>query len=129
MAHHKHSYYVVSNSDMPGFTDRERLLIAALCRYHRKSLPAPVHSTYQALAPEEKRTLTLTIPILRLADNLNRSHGQRIESLECRLRDGEVALVVRSKGDIDLEQWGTERACEAVRQVYQRAVTISKARD
>jgi len=37
--HHKHSYYVVANSDMAGFTERERLLIAGLCRYHRKSLP------------------------------------------------------------------------------------------
>ena len=49
VSHHKHSYYVVSNSDMAGFTDRERILIAALCRYHRKSLPNPVHSLYQAL--------------------------------------------------------------------------------
>jgi exopolyphosphatase/guanosine-5'-triphosphate,3'-diphosphate pyrophosphatase len=128
MSHHKHSFYVVSNSDMPGFTDRERLLIAALCRYHRKSLPTPMHHAYQALAPEEKRILNLTIPILRLADNLNRSHGQRVEGLECRLRNGEVALVVRSDGDIDLEQWGAERASDAFRQVYQREVTISKAR-
>ena len=39
--HHKHSYYLVSNSDMPGFTNRERELIANLCRYHRKSMPTP----------------------------------------------------------------------------------------
>jgi len=37
--HHKHSYYVIANSDIAGFTARERLLIASLCRYHRKSLP------------------------------------------------------------------------------------------
>src|SRR6185503_5321101 len=54
VAHHKHSHYVVSHSDMPGFTERERLLIAALCRYHRKALPTPVHSLYQALTAEEK---------------------------------------------------------------------------
>jgi exopolyphosphatase/guanosine-5'-triphosphate,3'-diphosphate pyrophosphatase len=28
--HHKHSYYLVNNSDMPGFTNRERALIANL---------------------------------------------------------------------------------------------------
>src|SRR5262249_23360470 len=39
VSHHKHSYYLVSNSDMAGFTDRERFSIAALCRYHRKTLP------------------------------------------------------------------------------------------
>jgi hypothetical protein len=52
-----------------------------------------------------------------------------VESLECRLRDGEVELTIHSKGDIDLEQWGAERASDAFRQVYDRVVTLSKARN
>ena len=91
-SHHKHSYYVVANSDMAGFTERERLLIAALCRYHRRSLPTRAHSAFQSLAPEERRiAMLLLIPILRLADNLVLGHEQRILGVECRLRDGEVA--------------------------------------
>jgi exopolyphosphatase / guanosine-5'-triphosphate,3'-diphosphate pyrophosphatase len=128
-SHHKHSYYVVANSDMPGFTERERLLIANLCRYHRKSMPNPMHGTYQALTTEEKRQLTLLIPILRLADNLVRSHEQRIESLDCRLQNGEVVLQVHSHGNIDLEQWGAERAAEAFQQIYNRPVRVTKAKD
>ena len=50
--HHKHSYYLVCNSDMPGFTNRERELIANLCRYHRKSMPVPAHSNWQSLSAE-----------------------------------------------------------------------------
>ena len=73
VSHHKHSYYVVSNSDMAGFTDRERFLIAALCRYHRKTLPSPVHGVYQALSAEERRILLMLIPILRLATSSARS--------------------------------------------------------
>jgi exopolyphosphatase/guanosine-5'-triphosphate,3'-diphosphate pyrophosphatase len=114
---------------MPGFTDRERLLIASLCRYHRKSLPTPTHSAFQILTPDERQTLTLAIPILRLADNLHRSHERRIRGLECRLREGQIHLVVSSDGDIDLEQWGAERASEAFLQVYNRRVTIQKAKD
>ena len=87
-----------------------------------------MHSLFQSLTPEEKRTLTLAIPLLRLADNLDRTHGKGVESLECRLREGEVALTIRSKGDIDLDQWGAERASEAFKQVYDRVVTLSKAR-
>lgn len=128
VAHHKHSWYVVANSDMAGFTERERLLIAALCRYHRKALPSPDHNAFQTLAPDEKRLLTLAIPILRLADNLDRSHDQRVEAVECRFRDGEVVLQVRSAGDIDLETWAAERAGEAFRQIYNRPVVIAKAR-
>jgi exopolyphosphatase/guanosine-5'-triphosphate,3'-diphosphate pyrophosphatase len=129
VGHHKHSYYVVSNSDMPGFTERERVVIAMLCRYHRKSMPGPLHSVYQSLPANEKRVINMTIPILRLADNLDRSHEQRIQSVECRMRDGSVVLQVHSRGDIDLEQWGAERAGEAFRQIYNRPVTVEKARD
>jgi exopolyphosphatase/guanosine-5'-triphosphate,3'-diphosphate pyrophosphatase len=129
VGHHKHSYYVVANSDMPGFTERERVLIAMLCRYHRKSLPSPVHNAYQSLPADERRILLMTIPILRLADNLDRGHEQRIQGVACRLREGEVVLHVQSQGDIDLEQWAAERAGEAFLQVYNRPVFVAKARD
>lgn len=127
--HHKHSYYLIANSDISGFTGRERLLIATLCRYHRKTLPVPEHNAFQLLTPEEKRILLLTVPILRLADNLDRSHEQRILGVDCLLREGEVVLQVHSRGDIDLEQWGAERAAETFERVYNRRVSVTKARD
>jgi len=130
VSHHKHSYYVVSNSDMAGFTARERFFIAALCRYHRKALPNPVHGIYQALSAEERHMLMFLIPILRLADNLDRSRTQLIEGVECRLRDGgEVVLQVRARGEIDLEQWGAERAGAVFQEIYERPISLVKARN
>ena len=127
-SHHKHSYYVVSHSDMPGFTERERLLVASLCRYHRRALPSSVHPSWQALAPEERRILWLLIPLIRLADNMVRGPEERIQSVECHLENGNVNLQVHAHGDIDLEQWGAERAGDAFRQVYQRTISLTKAR-
>jgi len=124
--HHKHSYYLVSNSDMPGFTNREREQIANLCRYHRKSMPTPVHANWQSLNADEKRAVMLLIPLLRLADNLDVSHEARIAALSCRIRDGQVVLDASSGADISLEQWAAERASEAFRQVYSRAIVIQK---
>ncbi|HTS26135.1 MAG TPA: Ppx/GppA phosphatase family protein [Bryobacteraceae bacterium] len=129
VGHHKHSYYVVANSDMPGFTERERTLIAMLCRYHRKALPTPFHSQFQSLPADEKRVVVLLIPLLRLADNLVRGHDARIQGVACRLMDGEVLLQVESQGDIDLEQWAAARTSEAFRQVYNRPVFVARARD
>jgi len=119
----------VSNSDMAGFTQRERILIACLCRYHRKSLPSPVHGQYQALPADDRRLLMFLIPLLRLADNLNRSKQQRISGIECHLRDNRVVLEVASSHDIDLEQWGAERAGEAFRQVYNRPIAVERVSD
>jgi exopolyphosphatase / guanosine-5'-triphosphate,3'-diphosphate pyrophosphatase len=130
VSHHKHSHYVVANSDMAGFTDRERLMIAALCRYHRKSLPNPLHSVYLALSPEERAALLMMIPILRLADNLDRSRDQRISGVDCRLRDGgAVVLQVRASGDIDLEQWAAERAGDVFQQLYSRPISVVRAKE
>jgi len=125
--HHKHSYYLVNNSDMPGFTNRERELIANLCRYHRKSMPTPMHSNWQSLNAEDKRVVLFLIPLLRLADNLDVSHEERIESLSCHIRDGQVVLQLGSAADVSLEQWAAERSGEAFRQVYNRPVVTQKA--
>ncbi len=129
LSHHKHSWYVVANSDMAGFTERERLLIAAICRYHRRSLPNAGQPAFDILTSEEKHTLMLLFPLLRLADNLDRSHDQRIFGVACRLRNGQVCLEMRAEGDIDLEQWAAERAAVAFEQVYQKPIQVTQARD
>lgn len=127
--HHKHSYYLVANSDMPAFTDRERLLIANLCRYHRRARPAPAHENLQALTVEEKRVVTLLYPLLRLADSLDRSHDQRVERLECGIRNGSVVLRLRSGADTDLEEWAGQRAAEVFQKVYEHPITLARSRE
>jgi exopolyphosphatase/guanosine-5'-triphosphate,3'-diphosphate pyrophosphatase len=126
--HHRHSFYMVTNSDMPGFTERERRLIAILCRYHRKSTPDATHSQFQALELEDKRAVAMLTPLLRLADALDRSKEQRVESLECQTRIGDVVLRLRSDADVDLEQWAGERVADVFREAFGRQLTITKAR-
>jgi len=126
--HHKHSAYMVANSDMPGFTNRERMVVAMLCRYHRKSMPSPRHEAFQSLSADEKRTVMMLIPILRLADNLDRSHDQRVEGVVCRIQESGVVLNLRSAADTDLEIWAGESVGEVFRQVYGLPLTLVKTR-
>ena len=127
-SHHKHSYYIINNSDLPGFTDSERALVGMLCRYHRKALPSPRHSDYISLPEETKKTLALMIPMLRLADGLDRTRDQRVESVSCELRAGSVNLLLRSNMKTDLEQWAVEQVAEPFRQVYDRTLSVSVQR-
>ncbi len=117
VGHHKHSAYVVQNADMPGFTDRERLLIATLCRFHRKSMPAARHEMFQTLPVEDKHTVNYLTPLLRIADGLDSGQEQRIERMEVQIKSG-VAMVTLDGRDMDLELWAAERAAESFRQVY-----------
>lgn len=126
MSHHKHSFYLVANSDMPGFTRLERNLIALLCRYHRKSMPAAQHDAYQSLNTESRRAVLMLAPLLRIADGLDRSHEQRVESLDCTLRNDSVVVTLRSDADTDLEQWAGERVADVFREVYERPLVLAR---
>jgi len=102
--------------------------VANLCRYHRKTMPAAAHPHYQVLSTEEKRTVQLLAPLLRLADGLDRRHEQRVTGVQCRVSDGNVTLRLRGDGDIDLEHWAAARAGDAFREVYGLPLEVERIR-
>ncbi|MBI1895424.1 MAG: HD domain-containing protein, partial [Acidobacteria bacterium] len=126
--HHKHSAYLVWNSDLPGFTDRERAAVAQLCRYHRKALPSQRHGDFQDLPAEERRKVVLLAPLLRMADALDRSHEQRVSGVECIQNNGSMRVNLRARGDIDLELWAAERAGELFRATYDVPLSFGRMR-
>jgi exopolyphosphatase/guanosine-5'-triphosphate,3'-diphosphate pyrophosphatase len=80
--HHKHSYYVIRNTDqLTGFTDHEIELIAAIARYHRKSAPKETHVEYRALRDEDRTMVWTCAVILRLAFSLDRSRSGLVRSV------------------------------------------------
>lgn len=124
MSHHKHSQYIVANSDLAGFTDAERLEVALLCRYHRKSMPSYRHAEFLTLPQERQRVLLLLAPILRIADALDRSRDQRVANISCSLQPASLSLTLESAADLSLELWAVERAAPQFRQVYQKSFTV-----
>ncbi len=126
--HHKHSAYLVANSDMPGFTAKERLTIAALCRFHRKSMPEARHSHFQALEPDARRQVLLLAPLLRIADSLDRAHEQKVRDVTSAIRDGNLSLQVHADDDVDLEIWSASDAAQTFRDVYGKALTLQRAK-
>ncbi len=116
--HHRHSYYVVINSDLPGFTERERLMIANLCRYHRKAMPNASHENCAMLTADEQGQLAGMIPLLRLADSLDLGREQRVENVKVRMDNGKVELELVSSGDVELEEWAVRRVEPVFQQVY-----------
>lgn len=126
--HHKHSAYIVENSDMPGFTDRERMLIAQLCRYHRKSMPQLRHTSFQSLASPDKQLVLRLIPLLRMAIGLDSSQHQKVEDLSCARTPAGIQVSVKGDGDLALELWAAERAAENFQQVYGVPMSVTRGR-
>jgi exopolyphosphatase/guanosine-5'-triphosphate,3'-diphosphate pyrophosphatase len=126
--HHKHSLYLVLNSDLPGFTDRERMGIANLSRYHRKSMPQPTHPEFQALDLEMRNAVVLLAPLLRIAVALDQSQEQKVEGVEISIQDRAVELRLISDRDTDIEQWHASRAADVFREVYGKQLLIRAKR-
>ncbi|BAQ62601.1 exopolyphosphatase [Geminocystis sp. NIES-3708] len=83
-AHHKHSYYLIRNAELLGFSEIEIELIAQIARYHRKSKPKRKHETYTCLSDYHRQIIKQLSAILRLAIALDRRQIGAIKSLECR---------------------------------------------
>ena len=105
-SHHKHSYYVVRNSEqLTGFTEHEVELIAVIARYHRKSTPSDKHPEFAALGKRDQRLVRVLAGLLRIAIGLDRRHAESVRSVRVFV-DGDVLLIepVGVEGaDLDLE--------------------------
>ena len=69
-AYHKHSYYIIMNTEIPGISMRERRLAALVARYHRKAEPKMLHPEYACLPLEDRSILNKLAAILRIACGL-----------------------------------------------------------
>jgi len=107
--HHKHSLYIIKNSELPGFSRSEVPLVALVARYHRRAEPKDSHYLYEDLSREDRNRVGRLGAILRLADALDREHLQRVTSVEVREGDGDWVVEARGRGDLRLERWAFDK--------------------
>ena len=107
--HHKHSYYVIRNSDhLVGFTDGEIEIVAQIARYHRKSAPKASHPEWAALPPEDQAVVRVAAAVLRVAIGLDRSHARLVIGLDVEDTGDEVVVGLRPQSpeaDVSLERF------------------------
>ncbi|MES2766019.1 MAG: Ppx/GppA phosphatase family protein [Bacteroidota bacterium] len=123
--HHKHSYYMIRNSVMPGFTNDEAEIIANVARYHRKSHPKKKHENFQFLPPGIQRTVKLLAGILRIAEGLDRRQAQLARSVQCVLKDGTIEIRIScldSDGVPDIEIWGARRRKDLLESIFEKNI-------
>ena len=111
--HHKHGEYLTMNGDIPGLEGRDRVIVAALVRYHnRKSAPAGHHVAYTSLSSADKTITRRLAAILRIAEALDHSHRQRVTNVHATFQRGAAALQVAARGDAAEDLRDAERSAE-----------------
>lgn len=126
--HHKHTFYLVANADVPGFSDQERKLVALVARYHRRSPPERDRPDLEDLSAAEFRTVRRLVALLRVADALDRSHHQPVQDLRAQVRGGAVRLLARTRQELDLELWDVAREAALFRQVFGKRLETTAVR-
>jgi exopolyphosphatase/guanosine-5'-triphosphate,3'-diphosphate pyrophosphatase len=125
-AHHKHSLYLIKNSELTGFSEAERDVIANVARYHRGPEPKERHEDYAVLSEPDRETVSSLAAILRIADALDRRHDSRVADLRC-VRNGRVVQVeLQSSADCDREIFAAEQKRGLFEQVFDCRLMFSR---
>ncbi|MEG4086219.1 Ppx/GppA phosphatase family protein [Microcoleus sp. POL10_C6] len=85
-AHHKHSYYLIRNGELLGYTETEIEVIANLARYHRKNPPKKKHENFILLPKKYRELVSKLHPFMRLAVALDRRQIGAISDFKCEYR-------------------------------------------
>ncbi|MCH8568087.1 MAG: Ppx/GppA family phosphatase [Balneolales bacterium] len=121
--HHKHSLYIITNSNLKGFTQEEIEIIAHVARYHRRSVPKKSHELFQTLSEDQKRRISAIAGFLRVADGLDRSHYQNVIYFNTKI-DAKVTIQITTIADPELEIWGADRKSELLSALVGKPIEI-----
>jgi exopolyphosphatase / guanosine-5'-triphosphate,3'-diphosphate pyrophosphatase len=108
-SHHKHSLYLIKHSEITGFSESEKLVIANTARYHRGSLPKESHSDFMKLSEKDRQAVAKIGAILRLAEGLDHGYENRIKDLKFKGGDQNMRLTLVAGEDCAAELEAVER--------------------
>jgi exopolyphosphatase/guanosine-5'-triphosphate,3'-diphosphate pyrophosphatase len=126
---HRHAHYIISNSEILGYTPPQRRIIAAIARYLGKSRPTVEDGPMKAIDPADRADVQKAILLLRLARSLNLGRSRAVERVRVGVRAAEVrlGLVPRRKMGVDLELWAIEKDCAYFREIFGRELSTAVA--
>lgn len=124
-SHHKHSFYLIENSELTGFSESERGVIANIARYHRGSHPKQRHSHYMSLSAPDRDTVCRLAGILRLADALDRRHDNRVKDVLCKRVRNVFHIQVASARECGYELESAERRLDLFEDAFRCKVRLS----
>ena len=120
---HRHTHYILSHSELFGFTIRQRLIIAAIARYVGKSKPSAESRAIRALPVEDRLLVPRAVLLLRLARSLEQGRRGAVQGVRARVEAGKVTLKLKTRASgAELERWAVEKEKGYFLQVFGRAL-------
>ena len=126
-SHHKHSYYLISSSELFGLRKRELELIANIARYHRRAMPQRSHAQFVALDRDERMIVSKLAAILRVANALDKDHLQKALELKISREGDQVVLTAPNISDMAMGRLALASRSDFFTEVFGKKVILREA--
>jgi exopolyphosphatase/guanosine-5'-triphosphate,3'-diphosphate pyrophosphatase len=126
--HHRHTQYIVSSSEIYGYTQVQRTIVSALARYQGKSRPQPGDRALRNIPAEEHKNVRRAVLLLRLAVALNQDRASDVLRFAARVYPKRIYLEVRpGRTGAELELWSLRKEADYFREVFGRELFVALA--
>jgi len=126
--HHRHTQYIVSSSEIYGYTQLQRTMVSAISRYLGKSRPQPGDRALRNIPAEEHRNVHRAVVLLRLAVALNQDRASDVLRVAAKLYPKRVYLEVEpGRTGAELELWSLRKEAGYFREVFGRELFAALA--
>ncbi|UWZ86689.1 Ppx/GppA phosphatase family protein [Occallatibacter riparius] len=119
--HHRHTQYIISSSEMYGYTPVQRTIISAIARYLGKSRPQPSDRALRNIPTEEHKSVTRAVVLLRLAVALNQDRASDVLRVTARVYPKRIYIDIKpGRTGAELELWSLRKEADYFREVFGR---------
>lgn len=123
-SYHKHSMYLIRQSEFFGVGVKDLLLVSLVARYHRRALPQPSHEGFSSLQREERVIVAKLAAFLRIAKALDSSRNQQVKEITCQILPHRIRISTPSAVDLSLEQLELRQAATMFEEVFGLSVSL-----
>lgn len=116
--HYQHSDYLIRASELVGLTAAEQQIVATIARFHSSNSPQTDLGDLPPMDAGQRLLIAKLSAILRVADSLDASRLQKIQSIRVSLRDDKVVIMATANDELALERWTLQRKGRFFEDVY-----------
>ena len=126
--HHRHTQYIISSSEIYGYTMQQRTIISAIARYLGKTRPQPGDRAMRNIAPQEHENVKKSVVLLRLARALNQDRASDVLRVAARVYPKRILLELQpGRTGAELELWSLRKEADYFREVFGRELFVTLA--
>ena len=123
-AHHKHSQYILAESQIFGLSSEETAIVSNIARYHRRGMPQRSHVPYVALDRQDRLVVNKLAAILRIGNALDAEHMQKVSGLRVTRRGSTWVIELEGSGDLTMERLAATARADMFVETFGRQVVV-----